>query len=199
MAQCGHFSTHVCRVAQVAPPAGLLFAAQPGLDMLAGLPKPQGILPRQELTPAAQRALIAALPYFTEVSSHCHILLGLQQRWQAFPRQGLQLAALPRPTPASNYATQQVSTSEKAMRNTLLPPDVMPALLAEAEAIVDAKGTESAPVKAENGVAAFDSAAAAEMAAGWCRTFAAVPRFGSTADYGLSGLAAAVILSSSPR
>ena len=167
--------------------------------MLASLPKPQGILPRQELTPAAQRALNAALPYFTEVSWRCHMLLGHQQCWQAVPRQNLQLAHPPTPTPASHHAAPQVSTSEKAMRNTPLPPDIMPALLAESEAIVDAKGTESVPVKAENGVAAFDSAAAAEMAAGWCRTFAAVPRFGSTADYGLSGLAAAVILSSSPR
>ena len=167
--------------------------------MLASLPKPQGILPGQELNPAAQRALNAALPYFTEVSSRCRIQLGLQQHWQALLRQNLQLADLPTPTPALHCAAQQVSTSEKAMRNTPLPPDIMPALLAEAEAIVDATGSKSAPVKAENGVAAFDSAAAAEMAAGWCRTFAAVPRFGSTADYGLSGLAAAVILSSSPR
>lgn len=92
----------------------------------------------------------------------------------------------------------QVKTSEKAMRNKLLPPTTLPALLAIADCIIE--GEEEAPgVKAESSSPTFDGEAAAEMAAGWCRTFAAVPRFGSTAEYGLSGLAAAVILSATPK
>ena len=93
--------------------------------------------------------------------------------------------------------SQQVKTSEKAMRNNLLAPDTLSALLAAADEIISGLGTS--PVKPEASNAAFDGDAAAEMAAGWCRTFAAVPRFGSTAEYGLSGLAAAVILAATPK
>ena len=91
------------------------------------------------------------------------------------------------------------------MRANSLPEDVLPALMAAAEAVVAAMtpGATFTPsevaIKAENGVTEVDEAAAAEMAAGWCRTLAAVPRFGSTADYAMGGLAAAVVLSSSPR
>ena len=95
----------------------------------------------------------------------------------------------------------QVKTSEKAMRNKLLPPEALPALLAIADEIIEGKKEQEqvGGVKLEASLAPFDGEAAAEMAAGWSRTFAAVPRFGSTAEYGLSGLAAAVILAATPR
>lgn len=85
------------------------------------------------------------------------------------------------------------------MRTTPLAPETLPALLAAADEIVDGARGPANPVKVEEGSTGFDGDAAAEMAAGWCRTFAAVPRFGSTAEYGLSGLAAAVILSATPK
>lgn len=93
----------------------------------------------------------------------------------------------------------QVKTSEKAMRNNLLGPETLPDLLAVADAIIDGSQASSTALKAEEAAAELDGDVAAEMAAGWCRTFAAVPRFGSTAEYGLSGLAAAVILSATPK
>jgi len=77
----------------------------------------------------------------------------------------------------------------------------MPELLAAADSLIDGKAEP--PVGANGGSegqgTALDGDTVAEMAAGWCRTFAANPRFGSTAEYGLSGLAAAVILSATPR
>ncbi len=77
----------------------------------------------------------------------------------------------------------------------------MPALLAAADALIDGKA--DTPPGSSDGTEgqgdALDGDTVAELAAGWCRTFAANPRFGSTAEYGLSGLAAAVILSATPR
>lgn len=95
----------------------------------------------------------------------------------------------------------QVKTSEKAMKSRPLSPETLPALLSAADEIIDGSLGDQAAVKAEEGapVVDFDGDAAAEMAAGWCRTFASVPRFGSTAEYGLSGLAAAVILAATPK
>ncbi len=95
----------------------------------------------------------------------------------------------------------QVRTSERAMRNKPLLPETMPALLAVADEIIDSGADSKPAVKVEDGAPAtdFDGDAAAEMAAGWCRAFAAVPRFGSSAEYGLSGLAAAVILAATPK
>ena len=87
------------------------------------------------------------------------------------------------------------------MRSRPLSPDTLPALLAAADEIIDSSSAKqpAVKVKAEAPAGEFDADAAAEMAAGWCRIFAAVPRFGCTAEYGLSGLAAAVILASTPK
>ena len=78
----------------------------------------------------------------------------------------------------------------------------MQALLAAADNLIDGKPdppAEAGAAKEGQTGESLDGDTVAEMAAGWCRTFAANPRFGSTAEYGLSGLAAAVILSATPR
>lgn len=92
-----------------------------------------------------------------------------------------------------------MKTSEKAMRKHTLPPEILPELVAAAEGVISDTAT-AAPVKHENGALSEpDIESAAEMAAGWCRAFAGNPRFRSTAEYGISGLAAAVILSASRK
>lgn len=110
------------------------------------------------------------------------------------------------PILSSSRATLQVHTSEKAMRSTPLPPEVMPGLVEAANEVISrldgglsSLKSERAAVKVEQPAASFDSLTAAQMAAGWCRTFGAGPRFGSTAEYSICGLAAAVLLCSVPR
>ena len=80
-----------------------------------------------------------------------------------------------------------------------MAPETLPALLAEADEVIGSSVVSATDAKPEAASEEVDGDVAAEMAAGWCRTFAAVPRFGSTADYGLSGLAAAVVLSATPK
>ena len=91
------------------------------------------------------------------------------------------------------------------MRQKPLDPKIMPALLAAAEQAIESNPTsQSKGVKQEQegndvGQEPVDFTTAAMLAAGWCRCLAAIPRFGSTLEYGMSGLACAVILSATPR